>query len=66
MSWTRGVRRYGGGAFESRRYLETDDVYVCESTFHPEGGATGEGDDDRPFLKWKFLREGAAFMPQEE
>ena len=34
-SWLRGVQKYGGGAFESRRYLDDHDRYVCESTFHP-------------------------------
>jgi hypothetical protein len=35
VSWLRGVTKYGGGAFESRRYLDGD-TYVCESTFHPK------------------------------
>lgn len=60
VSWTYGVKRYGGGAFESRRYLENDGaVYVCESTFHPNDGR------EKSFLKWKFLREGASFMPTD-
>lgn len=59
MSWTYGVTRYGGGSFESKRYLENDgNVYVCESTFHPND-SVGRG---ASYLKWKFLREGAAFM----
>ena len=58
VSWTYGGTRYGGGDFESKRYLENDgNVYVCESTFHP----TDEG-REKSYLKWKFLREGAAFM----
>ncbi|KAL7554840.1 hypothetical protein ACHAWF_018389 [Thalassiosira exigua] len=58
VSWTYNVKKYGGGAFESKRYLENDgDVYVCESTFHPS-----EQGREKSFLKWKFLREGAAFM----
>jgi len=60
VCWTYDVKRYGGGAFESRRYLENDGtVYVCESTFHPSDGR------EKSFLKWKFLREGAAFMPSD-
>ena len=60
VSWTYGVKRYGGGAFESRRYLENDGaLYVCESTFHPNDGR------EKSFLRWKFLREGAAFMPTD-
>mmetsp|Transcript_23385 Transcript_23385/g.56449 ORF Transcript_23385/g.56449 Transcript_23385/m.56449 type:complete len:775 (+) Transcript_23385:175-2499(+) len=58
VSWTRGVKRYGGGSFESKRYLENDgDVYVCESIFHPDNERRGES-----CLRWKFLREGAALM----
>jgi hypothetical protein len=59
VSWTRDVKKYGGGSFESKRYLENDGVvYVCESTFHPTDGQGRE----KSFLKWKFLREGAAYM----
>jgi hypothetical protein len=53
-SWLRGVKRYGGGDFESKRYLESGGkVLVCESTFHPK-------DDTREKAKvtWRFLREG--------
>lgn len=58
VSWTYNVGRYGGGAFESRRYLENDgNVYVCESTFHPD-----DKERETSYLKWKFLKEGAAFM----
>jgi len=60
VSWTYGVKRYGGGSFESKRYLENDgDVYVCESTFHPDDTNTRR---ETSVLKWKFLREGTAFM----
>lgn len=59
VSWTIGVKKYGGGSFESKRYLENNgDVYVCESTFHPDDT---EGREPS-FLKWKFLREGATFF----
>lgn len=58
VSWTLGVTKYGGGAFESRRYLENDgNVYVCESTFHPNDKAKKPS-----YLKWKFLREGATLF----
>lgn len=54
-SWLRGVSKYGGGSFESKRYLESDGkILVCESIFHP--------DDDRrekATVTWRFLREGA-------
>jgi len=63
VSWTYGVTRYGGGSFESKRYLENDgNVYVCESTFHPNDSNRRE----KSFLKWKFLREGSAFMIKDQ
>jgi len=62
VSWTYGVKRYGGGSFESKRYLENDgNVYVCESTFHPDDAGR-----EKSYLKWKFLREGAAFMLKDQ
>jgi hypothetical protein len=53
VSWLRGVKKYGGGAFESRRYLDGD-TYVCGSTFHPE-------DISKPSHKivWRFQRQTA-------
>ena len=58
VSLTR-TKRYGGGSFESRRYLENNgDVYVCESIFRRDNSADGPD----PYLKWKFLREGATFF----
>ena len=62
VSWTYGVKKYGGGSFESKRYLENDgNVYVCESTFHPDDDGR-----EKSYLKWKFLREGSAFMLNEK
>ena len=58
VSRTLGVRRYGGGSFESRRVLEGPDVYVCESAFHPDDGERRETSR----LKWRFLREGATLF----
>jgi hypothetical protein len=52
VSWIRGVTRYGGGQFESRRYLEGGGgTYVCESTFHPN-------DPGKPpnSIVWKFQK----------
>jgi len=52
-SWMRGVTKYGGGDFESKRYLEDGGkVMVCETFFHPyqEGR-------DKARLTWKFLRK---------
>eukprot|EP00566_Odontella_aurita_P008387 CAMPEP_0113557938 /NCGR_PEP_ID=MMETSP0015_2-20120614/18069_1 /TAXON_ID=2838 /ORGANISM="Odontella" /LENGTH=645 /DNA_ID=CAMNT_0000459419 /DNA_START=50 /DNA_END=1984 /DNA_ORIENTATION=+ /assembly_acc=CAM_ASM_000160 len=41
ISWLRGGTKYGGGDFESRRYLENSedsnsDILVCDSVFHPK------------------------------
>lgn len=59
VSWTLGVKKYGGGSFESKRYLENNgDVYVCESTFHPDDTEGRE----KSHLTWKFLREGATIF----
>ena len=52
VSWLRGISKYGGGSFESRRYLEDNgDTYVCESTFYPNDK------EKRPIaLTWRFRR----------
>jgi hypothetical protein len=50
-SWLRGVSKYGGGSFESVRYMESPDVLVCESAFHPN-------DQNREVARvtWRFAR----------
>jgi hypothetical protein len=53
-SWLRGVTKYGGGDFESKRYLEQDGkVFVCETTFHPIDGSR-----EKAKVTWRFLRQG--------
>jgi hypothetical protein len=54
-SWLRGVSKYGGGSFESIRYLESPDVLVCESAFHPD-------DKQREVARvtWRFARTSAS------
>jgi hypothetical protein len=55
-SWMRGVSKYGGGDFESRRYLENDGkVLVCETIFHPQ-----DVKREKAQVIWKFLRKGAS------
>jgi hypothetical protein len=53
VSWLRGVTKYGGGCFESRRYLDDDkDIFVCEGSFHPN--------DERKepsSITWRFRRQ---------
>jgi hypothetical protein len=52
VSWLRNITKYGGGAFESRRYLEDDgDVYVCESTYYPD-----DKDREPCSITWRFKR----------
>lgn len=51
VSWLRGVRKYGGGSFESRRYLDGDE-YVCESTFHPDNAEQLPNK-----ICWRFRRQ---------
>ncbi|KAG7373585.1 hypothetical protein IV203_034309 [Nitzschia inconspicua] len=64
LSWMRGVTKYGGGSFESRRYLDNDNngtvVYVCESTFHPNAvpaNANNNKNKEPIQLRWKFQRQ---------
>lgn len=52
-SWLRGVQKYGGGDFESLRYLDGD-VLVCESTFHPNDPAR-----EMASVTWRFKRQGS-------
>lgn len=54
LSWMRGVKKYGGGDFESRRYLTEDDLLVCESTFHPSDETR-----EKACVTWKFKRHGS-------
>jgi len=53
-SWMRGGSKFGGGDFESTRYLENDGkVLVCESTFHPI-----QENRKKAQATWRFLRKG--------
>ena len=49
-SWMRGGKKWGGGDFESTRYLDGNTL-VCESIFHPT-------DESRPksCITWRFKR----------
>lgn len=52
QSWLRGVKKYGGGDFESRRFLEENGkVLVCESTFHPNDTSR-----EAAMIRWRFIR----------
>jgi hypothetical protein len=52
VSWLRGVQKYGGGSFESRRFLNPAGCLVCESTFHPEDTFR-----ETACVTWTFARE---------
>jgi hypothetical protein len=54
-SWLRGVKKYGGGDFESKRFLEKkdrNDILVCESTFHPN-----DPKREKAKVTWRFTRQ---------
>ncbi len=52
-SYLRGGKKYGGGDFESKRYLEDDgNTLICESVFHPKEGK------EPAVIKWTFTRAG--------
>lgn len=58
-SWLVGATNYGGGDFESKRYLERgldgSDILVCESTFHPKDTAR-----EKASVTWRFKRQESA------
>lgn len=49
-SWMRGVQKYGGGSFESIRYIK-DGILVCESVFHPD-----DQDREKVAITWHFSK----------
>eukprot|EP00816_Leptocylindrus_hargravesii_P008607 CAMPEP_0196826238 /NCGR_PEP_ID=MMETSP1362-20130617/93521_1 /TAXON_ID=163516 /ORGANISM="Leptocylindrus danicus, Strain CCMP1856" /LENGTH=293 /DNA_ID=CAMNT_0042206797 /DNA_START=696 /DNA_END=1578 /DNA_ORIENTATION=+ len=60
ISWMRGGKKWGGGDFESTRYLEcdTDDeddngavLLVCDTVFHPTDEFR-----EKSYISWKFRR----------
>ncbi|EJK76217.1 hypothetical protein THAOC_02040 [Thalassiosira oceanica] len=54
-SWLIGGKKYGGGDFESLRYLsENGNVLVCESTFHPS-----DATKQKAQVTWRFRRDCA-------
>ena len=53
VSWLRGVSRYGGGSFKSKRYLEDGgETYVCESTFY-----FNDESKKKNKLTWRFRKQ---------
>jgi hypothetical protein len=58
-SWLRGKPRLCGGAMETVRYLESDTILRCESTFHPSPivPASSSMDFKRGYVVWKYRRE---------
>lgn len=53
-SLLRGKPRVQGGVFETVRYLESDNVLVCESGFHPTPSSMKF---KYGFVSWKFQRD---------
>jgi ribosomal protein L12E/L44/L45/RPP1/RPP2 len=54
LSWLRGVKKYGGGDFESKRYLSDKDerILVCESIFHPRDSNKASAS-----VTWRFQKQ---------
>ncbi|GMI30094.1 hypothetical protein TrCOL_g252 [Triparma columacea] len=48
-SWLRNTKKYGGGDFSSKRYIDSEGFYICESTFHPSKQGRSKAN-----IKWKF------------
>lgn len=50
-SWMRGGKKWGGGDFESTRYVDAEGNLICDTTFHPT-------DSQRPKsnIRWKFRK----------
>lgn len=50
-SWMRGGKKWGGGDFESTRYLDDDGYLLCESVFHPSDPTR-----EKSHITWKFKK----------
>jgi len=46
-----GGASYGGGDFESKRYFDENNAYICESFFHPQ-----DGHKKTISVTWKFVK----------
>jgi len=54
-SWLLGTKKYGGGDFESRRYLvDEGKTLVCESKWHPKKKKKNK---ENKTLVWHFVRD---------
>lgn len=54
-SLLRGKPRVQGGVFETVRYLESDNLLVCESSFHPAPSSSMKF--EYGYVLWKFQRD---------
>jgi hypothetical protein len=52
-SWLRGKV---DGVFESSRYLESPNVMVCESTFHPSSSGHSQRQKEKVSVVWRYNR----------
>jgi hypothetical protein len=55
-SWLRGKPRVQGGEFETARYLESKDVLICDSKFHPSPTAPASKKFRFAHIVWRFQR----------
>lgn len=53
-SFLRGKPNVNGGMFETIRFLESDDILICDSSFHPSPSTTPKFKHGR--VIWKFQR----------
>ena len=56
-SWLRDKPSVYGGAFETSRYMESENVLVCESKFHPSSTAPASKKFKYGHVIWKYKRE---------
>jgi len=61
VSWMRGVRKYGGGDFEGRRYLQHEGI----KTDNEKSAANNDGDDKGKDLATTYYVCESAFHPND-
>jgi hypothetical protein len=59
-SLLRGKPNVNGGLFETVRYLESDKMLVCESSFHPSPSAASKFKYGH--VVWKFQRDQTMYV----
>lgn len=60
VSRLRGKPRVRGGEFESKRYLESPDVLICEATFLPPCTSSSHDRFQKDHVVWRFQRQSSS------